>query len=128
MKQFGENVGIAFQIKDDLFDYTQSPLIGKPTGLDIREKKMTLPLIFTLNQVNKFEKKFIINTIKNDSKNSKKVEKIIELVKENKGLEFAESKMNYYFNESIKLLDNFENNDAKKSLTQLVEYVVKRKK
>ena len=66
MKQFGENVGIAFQIKDDLFDYTQSPLIGKPTGLDIREKKMTLPLIFTLNQVNKVEKKFIINTIKND--------------------------------------------------------------
>ena len=128
MKQFGENVGIAFQIKDDLFDYTQSPLIGKPTGLDIREKKMTLPLIFTLNQVDKVEKKFIINTIKNDSKNSKKVEKIIELVKENKGLEFAESKMNYYFNESIKLLDNFENNDAKKSLTQLVEYVVKRKK
>ena len=89
---------------------------------------MTLPLIFTLNQVDKDEKKFIINTIKNDSKNSKKVEKIIELVKENKGLEFAESKMNYYFNESIKLLDNFENNDVKKSLTQLVEYVVKRKK
>jgi octaprenyl-diphosphate synthase len=89
---------------------------------------MTLPLIFTLNKVDKDEKKFIINTIKNDSKNSKKVEKIIELVKENKGLEFAESKMNYYFNESIKLLDNFENNDAKKSLTQLVEYVVKRKK
>ena len=89
---------------------------------------MTLPLIFTLNQVDKVEKKFIINTIKNDSKNSKKIEKIIDLVKENKGLEFAESKMNYYFNESIKLLDNFENNDAKKSLTQLVEYVVKRKK
>ena len=88
---------------------------------------MTLPLIFTLNQVDKVEKKFIINTIKNDSKNSKKVEKIIELVKENKGLEFAESKMNYYFNESIKLLENFGNNDAKKSLTQLVEYVVKRK-
>ena len=128
MKDFGEKVGVAFQIKDDLFDYTQSPFIGKPTGLDIREKKMTLPLIYTLNKVSKTDKRFIINTIKNDSKNSKKVEKIIMLVKKNKGLEFAESKMNHYFNESIKLLENFENNEAKKSLTQLVEYVVKRKK
>ena len=128
MRDFGEKVGVAFQIKDDLFDYTQSPFIGKPTGLDIREKKMTLPLIYTLNKVSKTDKSFIINTIKNDSKNSKKVEKIIMLVKKNKGLEFAESKMNHYFNESIKLLENFENNEAKKSLTQLVEYVVKRKK
>ena len=128
MRDFGEKVGVAFQIKDDLFDYTQSPFIGKPTGLDIREEKMTLPLIYTLNKVSKTDKRFIINTIKNDSKNSKKVEKIIMLVKKNKGLEFAESKMNHYFNESIKLLENFENNEAKKSLTQLVEYVVKRKK
>ena len=80
MKEFGEKVGIAFQIKDDLFDYTQSPLIGKPTGLDIREKKMTLPLIYTLNNISKQEKRFIINTIKNDSKNSKKIERIILLV------------------------------------------------
>jgi len=128
MKIFGEKVGIAFQIKDDLFDYTQSPLIGKPTGLDIREKKMTLPLIHTLNQVNKKEKSFIINTIKNDSKNSKKVEQIINLVKENKGLEFAENKMNEYYSESIKLLEKFDDNEAKDSLKKLVEFVVKRKK
>ena len=128
MKIFGEKVGIAFQIKDDLFDYTQSPLIGKPTGLDIREKKMTLPLIYTLNQVNKQEKSFIINTIKNDSKNSKKVEQIINLVKENKGLEFAENKMNEYYSESIKLLEKFDDNEAKDSLKKLVEFVVKRKK
>ena len=128
MKIFGEKVGIAFQIKDDLFDYTQSPLIGKPTGLDIREKKMTLPLIHTLNQVNKKEKSFIINTIKNDSKNSKKVEQIINLVKENKGLEFAENKMNEYYSESIKILEKFDNNNAKDSLKKLVEFVVKRKK
>ena len=128
MKIFGEKVGIAFQIKDDLFDYTQSPLIGKPTGLDIREKKMTLPLIHTLNQVNKKEKSFIINTIKNDSKNSKKVEQIINLVKENKGLEFAENKMNEYYSESIKILEKFDNNEAKDSLKKLVEFVVKRKK
>ena len=128
IKNFGEKVGIAFQIKDDLFDYTQSPLIGKPTGLDIREKKMTLPLIHTLNQVNKKEKSFIINTIKNDSKNSKKVEQIINLVKENKGLEFAENKMNEYYSESIKLLEKFDDNEAKDSLKKLVEFVVKRKK
>ena len=128
MKIFGEKVGIAFQIKDDLFDYTQSPLIGKPTGLDIREKKMTLPLIHTLNQVNKQEKSFIINTIKNDSKNSKKVEQIINLVKENKGLEFAENKMNEYYSESIKILEKFDDNEAKDSLKKLVEFVVKRKK
>ena len=128
MKIFGEKVGIAFQIKDDLFDYTQSPLIGKPTGLDIREKKMTLPLIHTLNQINKKEKSFIINTIKNDSKNSKKVEQIINLVKENKGLEFAENKMNEYYSESIKILEKFDDNEAKDSLKKLVEFVVKRKK
>ena len=128
MKIFGEKVGIAFQIKDDLFDYTQSPLIGKPTGLDIREKKMTLPLIYTLNQVNKQEKSFIINTIKNDSKNSKKVEQIINLVKENKGLEFAENKMTEYYSESIKILEKFDDNEAKDSLKKLVEFVVKRKK
>ncbi len=128
MKIFGEKVGIAFQIKDDLFDYTQNPLIGKPTGLDIREKKMTLPLIHTLNQINKKEKSFIINTIKNDSKNSKKVEQIINLVKENKGLEFAENKMHEYYSESIKILEKFDDNEAKDSLKKLVEFVVKRKK
>ena len=105
MKEFGEKVGIAFQIKDDLFDYTQSPLIGKPTGLDIREKKMTLPLIYTLNNISKQEKRFIINTIKNDSKNSKKIERIILLVKKTKGLEFAENKMNDYYNEALGFLD-----------------------
>ena len=128
MRVFGEKVGLALQIKDDLFDYTQNPLIGKPTGLDIREKKMTLPLIFTLNKVEKKEKDFIINTIKNDSKNSKKVQQIINLVKENKGLEFAENKMIDLYNEAIELLSDFEENDAKQSLIQLVNYVINRKK
>jgi octaprenyl-diphosphate synthase len=92
MRTFGEKAGIAFQIKDDLFDYTQNPLIGKPTGIDIREKKMTLPLIYTLNNSDKKTKAFIINTIKNDSKNSRKVEQIINIVKEKKGLEYAKKK------------------------------------
>ena len=128
MKEFGEKVGIAFQIKDDLFDYTQSPLIGKPTGLDIREKKMTLPLIYTLNNISKQEKRFIINTIKNDSKNSKKIERIISLVKEAKGLEFAEEKMNDYYSEALGFLDKIKDSEAKKSLLELVKYVVKRQK
>ena len=128
MKEFGEKVGIAFQIKDDLFDYTQSPLIGKPTGLDIREKKMTLPLIYTLNKISKQEKRFIINTIKNDSKNSKKIERIILLVKKTKGLEFAENKMNDYYNEALGFLDKIKDSDAKTSLIELVKYVVKRQK
>ena len=128
MKEFGEKVGIAFQIKDDLFDYTQSPLIGKPTGLDIREKKMTLPLIYTLNNISKQEKRFIINTIKNDSKNSKKIERIILLVKKTKGLEFAENKMNDYYNDALGFLDKINDSEAKKSLIELVKYVVKRQK
>jgi len=128
MKEFGEKVGIAFQIKDDLFDYTQSPLIGKPTGLDIREKKMTLPLIYTLNNISKEEKRFIINTIKNDSKNSKKIERIILLVKKTKGLEFAENKMNDYYNEALGFLEKIKDSEAKTSLIELVKYVVKRQK
>ena len=77
MRIFGENAGIAFQIKDDLFDYTHNPIIGKPTGLDIREKKMTLPLIYTLNKVKKKTREFIINTIKKDSKNQSKSSRLI---------------------------------------------------
>jgi len=128
MRAFGEKTGIAFQIKDDLFDYTQNPLIGKPTGIDIREKKMTLPLIYTLNNSDKKTKAFIINTIKNDSKNSKKVEQIINIVKEKKGLEYAKNKMELFVNEALGILKEFENNESKSSLVDLVEYVVNREK
>ena len=126
MRAFGESTGIAFQIKDDLFDYTQNPLIGKPTGIDIREKKMTLPLIYTLNNCDKKTKAFIINTIKNDSKNSIKVEQIINIVKEKKGLEYAKNKMEIFVNQALEILKEFENNESKSSLIDLVEYVVKR--
>jgi len=128
MRSFGEKAGIAFQIKDDLFDYTQNPLIGKPTGIDIREKKMTLPLIYTINNSDKKTKAFIINTIKNDSKNSKKVEQIINIVKEKKGLEYAKNKMDLFVNEALGILKEFENNESKSSLVDLVEYVVNREK
>ena len=128
MSDFGEKAGIAFQIKDDLFDYTQNPLIGKPTGIDIREKKMTLPLIYTLNKVDDKTKKYIINTIKNDSKNSIKVEKIIRLVKNNNGLDYAEKKMNSFYQQALNILDELPNNEAKNSLIKLLEYVIKREK
>ncbi len=128
MRQFGEKVGIAFQIKDDLFDYTQSPLIGKPTGIDIKEQKMTLPLIYTLNSVNDSTKHQIINIVKNHNNNEKKVAEIIQLVKNNNGLEYAKMKMEMYHKEALNILNEFENNEAKKSLTLLLDYVIYRKK
>ncbi len=128
MRLFGEKAGIAFQIKDDLFDYTQSPLIGKPTGIDIREQKMTLPLIYTLNTVDKKLQNYIINIIKNHHKNDTKVAEVIALVKENGGLEYAEEAMHNYHNDAIEILNQFEDNQARKSLTLLLDYVVNRKK
>ena len=128
MRLFGEKAGIAFQIKDDLFDYTQNPIIGKPTGIDIREQKITLPLIFTLNTVEKNLKKHIINIVKNHNKNDAKVEEIISLVKQNGGLEYAEKIMRNYHNDALEILANFKDNDAKKSLQLLLNYVVNRKK
>ena len=128
MRLFGEKAGIAFQIKDDLFDYMQSPLIGKPTGIDIREQKMTLPLIYTLNSVGKKLKNQIINTIKNDHKDDKKVAEVIAVVKENGGLEYAKKIMNDYHKSALDILTTFEDNQAKKSLILLLDYVVNRKK
>jgi len=128
MRLFGEKAGIAFQIKDDLFDYTQSPLIGKPTGIDIREQKMTLPLIYTLNNVDKKLKNYIINIIKNNHKDDKKVAEVIALVKENGGLEYAKKRMQEYHNTALDLLNPFDDNKAKQSLILLLDYVVNRQK
>ena len=128
MRVFGEKAGIAFQIKDDLFDYTKSTLIGKSTGIDIREQKMTLPLIYTLNSVDKKLKNYIINIIKNHNKNEKKVGEVIELVKQNGGLDYAKKIMLKFYNEALEILDDFEDNEAKKSLQLLLDYVINRKK
>ena len=125
---FGEKVGIAFQIKDDLFDYTQSKLIGKPTGIDIREQKMTLPLIYTLNTVDKKIRGEIINTVKNHHKNEEKVAELIQLVKNTGGLEYAEKVMLEYQKEALMLLESFPENEARKSLQKLVKYVIDREK
>ena len=128
MRLFGEKAGIAFQIKDDLFDYTQSTFIGKPTGIDIREQKMTLPLIYTLNNISKKEKNNIIDIVKNHHENDKKVAELIELVKENGGLNYAENVMIEYRNEALEILNQFDDNEARKSLELLLNYVVNRKK
>jgi octaprenyl-diphosphate synthase len=125
---FGEKVGIAFQIKDDLFDYTQSKLIGKPTGIDIREQKMTLPLIYTLNTVDKKTRGEIINTVKNHHKNEEKVAELIQLVKKTGGLEYAEKVMLKHQKEALMLLESFPENEARKSLQKLVKYVIDREK
>jgi len=125
---FGEKVGIAFQIKDDLFDYTQSSLIGKPTGIDIREQKMTLPLIYTLNTVDKKTKNYIINIVKNHHKDDKKVAELVNLVKEKGGLDYATNIMKSYQEDSLKILSEFPENEARKSLKLLVEYVINRQK
>lgn len=125
---FGEKVGIAFQIKDDLFDYTQSTFIGKPTGIDVREQKMTLPLIYTLNKVDTATKNNIINTVKNHHKNDKKVAELINLVKQNGGLEYAEKVMIEYQKEALDILSEFPENESKKSLEKLVDYVINRKR
>ena len=128
MYEFGELVGIAFQIKDDLFDYDNNNSIGKPIGIDIKEKKMTLPLIYTLNNVNKKEKKFIINTIKNNNTNSKKVKQVIDIVRENNGIKYTIQKMKEYQNKALAILKKMEDNEARQSLELLVNYVIERKR
>jgi octaprenyl-diphosphate synthase len=126
-RQFGEKVGIAFQIKDDLFDYGTDE-IGKPLGIDIKEKKMTLPLIFALNNSDWLTKRKIINIIKNESENPLKVDFVIDFVKKSGGIEYANTKMKSYVDEAISLLKKFPASDYRKSLENLIIYTIERKK
>ncbi|MBX2842601.1 MAG: polyprenyl synthetase family protein [Flammeovirgaceae bacterium] len=127
MARFGEKLGIAFQIKDDLFDYGEAE-IGKPLGIDIKEKKMTLPLIYALNNASKSEKRHIINIIKNRSGEPKKVSEVIDFVKVSGGLAYATDRMNEYFEESDKIISEFPESEYKSSLEKLMRYVIERKK
>lgn len=127
MYQFGEMAGMAFQIKDDLFDYGESD-IGKPRGIDIKEKKMTLPLIYALNQASWLEKRKIINYIKNDSENMSKVRAVISFVKDKGGMDYAVKIMNNYHQKALTLLETFPDSDAKNSLRELLDFVIFRKK
>ena len=126
MHQFGELLGMAFQIKDDLFDYGERK-IGKPIGIDIKEKKMTLPLIYTLNTVSKDEKRMIINTVKNHNNDKVKVNALIRLVKEKGGFDFEIKKMEEYKTEAMKLLSVFPKNEYRDALELMLNYVTERK-
>ncbi len=126
-RRFGELCGMAFQIKDDLFDYGAEK-IGKPTGIDIKEQKMTLPLIYVLNESDKEKKRWLINSIKNHNKDKKRVKEVIAYVKEKGGLEYAVTKMLAFKDEALALLENYPDSDYKSALTLMVNYVVDRKK
>lgn len=126
MKLFGEKVGIAFQIKDDLFDYGKED-IGKPTGNDIKEKKLTLPLIYTLNNISSSKKRELIYIIKNENKNLEKVRYVIDTVVETGGINYAAEKMNSYRDEALSILHEFEDNEVRKALEELVRYTTDRK-
>ena len=126
MRKFGEYIGIAFQIKDDLFDYTDDK-IGKPTGIDIKEKKMTLPLIYTLNNCSEKDRKWLINSVRNYNKDKKRVKQIIKFVKNNNGIEYTISKMKEYQQKALMILEKYPNSDYKQSLITMVDYVINRK-
>ena len=126
MKQFGEWVGIAFQIKDDLFDYGNED-VGKPTGNDIREKKLTLPLIYTLNHCNPSLKKELIYIIKNENRRKEKVNQVIDVVKKSGGIAYSQQKMEEYRDKALQLLYEFDDSDVRQSLEALVRYTTDRK-
>jgi octaprenyl-diphosphate synthase len=126
LRQFGEKVGIAFQIKDDLFDYGNEA-VGKPTGNDIKEKKLTLPLIYTLNNLDRATRREMIYLIKNHNKDHEKVQQVIRKVIETGGIDYATRQMNVYRDEALAILYRFEDNDARKGLEELVRYTTDRK-
>jgi octaprenyl-diphosphate synthase len=126
MKLFGEKIGIAFQIKDDLFDYGKED-IGKPTGNDIKERKLTLPLIYTLNNISTAKKRELIYIIKNDNKNAGKVKLVIDTVVAAGGIDYAAEKINHYRDEALAILHEFEDNEVRKALEELVRYTTDRK-
>lgn len=127
MRKFGELIGIAFQIKDDLFDYTEEK-IGKPTGIDIKEQKMTLPLIYTINHSSKKERRWLINSVKNHNKNKKRVKEVIEFVKESGGIEYTIEKMKEYQAKATEILNVYPDSPYKDSLLTMVNYVIDREK
>ncbi|RYY46901.1 MAG: polyprenyl synthetase family protein [Chitinophagaceae bacterium] len=126
MKKFGENVGIAFQIKDDLFDYGNAN-IGKPTGNDIKEKKLTLPLIYTLNKIDKNTRRELIYIIKNQNKDKEKVQHVVDVVSRSGGISYAEEKMFAYRDEALKILGSFSPSPVRDSLEELVRFTTDRK-
>lgn len=127
MREFGLKVGMAFQIKDDLFDYGTEE-VGKPLGIDIKEQKMTLPLIYSLQNASSSTKRRIIRTVKSKGDHSKKVNEVVAFVRETGGIEYAQKVMNQYYQEAIQILETFEPSIYRDSLSQLVTYTIERSK
>jgi len=125
-RNFGEKIGISFQIKDDLFDYGHDN-IGKPTGIDIKEKKMTLPLIYTLQHADEATKRRIIYIVKNQNKDKEKVNEVIDIVKKSGGIEYAHSKMMQYQKEAMDILYKFPESPSRTAMAELVKYVTERR-
>ena len=126
MRYFGELIGMAFQIKDDLFDYGDTK-IGKPTGIDIKEQKMTLPLIYSLNNVSPKKRKWLIHSVKKYNMDKQRVKEVIQIVKETGGLEYAQKRMESFQKEALEILLTFPKNSYRDSLELMVNYVIKRK-
>jgi octaprenyl-diphosphate synthase len=128
MKEIGILAGLAFQIKDDIFDYQDKGIIGKPTGNDIKEKKITLPLIHVINNSSSRERRRIINIVNRQNRRRDKVDELIELVKKEGGIEYATQRMNDFSNEAKRLLETFPPSEANNSLVELIDYIISRKK
>jgi octaprenyl-diphosphate synthase len=128
MRKFGELVGLAFQIKDDIFDYGSPDKIGKPSGIDIRERKMTLPIIHVLNSVDAATKRELLNIVKNKNEQPKAVQRAISIVIDNGGIHYAHQKMSALKEEALELLASIPDSSAKNSLIGLVEYTTLRDK
>ncbi len=126
MKKLGECVGMAFQIKDDLFDYGEDE-IGKPLGIDIKEKKMTLPLIYALSKSSWLEKRRITNIVRNESDKPRKVKEVIDYVKKSGGIEYAQQTMDKFFRQSLDMIQELPESPYRTSLAQLVQFTIERK-
>ncbi|WP_430818152.1 polyprenyl synthetase family protein [Carboxylicivirga caseinilyticus] len=128
MKDFGENLGIAFQIKDDLFDYESNGLIGKPTGNDIKEKKLTLPLIYSLQKTDSKTRRQILTKIRRHHKKERKVQEIVAFVKTSGGLEYTKEQMYKYAQKAIEALSIYPEDSTKEAMIKMVDFTIKRKK
>lgn len=128
MKDFGENIGIAFQIRDDLLDYESTGLTGKIPGNDIKEKKITLPLIHALEQSPGSKKRHILSIVKNKKKTKSEINEVISFVSDYGGMDYAELKMNQYRDKALAIIDSYPDSDVKNSLKEFVQYTTSRKK
>ncbi|MAW66051.1 MAG: polyprenyl synthetase, partial [Flavobacteriales bacterium] len=129
LRLLGEKIGIAFQIKDDLFDYESSvSLIGKPVGIDIKERKMTLPLIYALNNSSRKEKRWMIDVVKNHNENQKLVTQLIEKVKSSGGIEYTKKKMYEFRQKAMDIINSYPSSPSRQSLIDLILYTTEREK